>query len=88
MKSAINNKKDRVSAAKNGESFPSKSLIEAFAHFLEGHPPERFSHNLTSLLLEFMTYDEALELPYLQDLAFDLKGLFELLDLAEKELEN
>lgn len=66
----------------------SKAMQEAVSNFLQGHPPERLSHNLTSLLLEFMANEGAIDSSYLQDLAFDLQGLFEFLDFAEREKRN
>lgn len=72
---------------RSGEIKLNKSLKEAFINFLEGHPPDRLSGNLTRLLLEFMAYEKDIESPYLQDLAFDLQGLFDLLDAAKKEIK-
>lgn len=79
--------KRRTTAIKVKKSPLSKAMKDAFILFLERHPPNRVSHNLTSLLLEFISIRETSDLPYLQDLAFDLQGLFELLDLAERETD-
>lgn len=57
-------------------------LQEAFLTFLENHPPKPFSHNLRNMLLQFLQYDGATEVLYLQDLLFDLEGLFGLLEDA------
>ena len=62
-----------------------KQLLEEFEKFLEYHPAGRLSRNLRRLILEFMMYDGSLEACYLKDLLFDLEGLFELLDTAEKQ---
>ncbi len=59
-------------------------LIEEFKYFTEYHPTERFSQNLRKMLIEFLLYDGATEAVYLNDLLFDLEGLFHLLD----EIQN
>lgn len=61
------------------------SVDEAFIRFIEAHPVQRLSNNLRNMLIEFMIREESLECEYLQDLLFDLRGLFELLDIIEKE---
>jgi hypothetical protein len=60
---------------------------EAVVHFREYHPIDRFSRNLRTLLLEFLMYDGAIEANYLQDLLYDIQGLFELLEVIELENE-
>jgi hypothetical protein len=60
---------------------------EAVVHFREYHPVDRFSRNLRTLLLEFLMYDGAIEANYLQDLLYDIQGLFELLEVIELENE-
>jgi hypothetical protein len=59
-------------------------LIEEFKYFIEYHPTERFIRNLRKMLIEFLLYDGATEAVYLNDLLFDLEGLFHLLD----EIQN
>ena len=63
----------------------SPELAEAFIRFIEYHPAKRFDKNLRKLLLEFLQYDGAVEAGYLNDLLFDLEGLFELLDAIQSE---
>ena len=63
----------------------SPELTEAFVRFIEYHPAKRFDKNLRKLLLEFLQYDGAIEAGYLNDLLFDLEGLFELLDTIQSE---
>lgn len=60
-------------------------LQEAFVRFLEYHPAKRLSVNLRSWLLEFLMYDGSAEAEYLRHLVTDLSGLFELLEVAQKE---
>jgi len=60
---------------------------EAVVHFREYHPVDRFSRNLRTLLIEFLMYDGAIEANYLQDLLYDIQGLFELLEVIELETE-
>ncbi|MEJ0057617.1 MAG: hypothetical protein WDN75_19410 [Bacteroidota bacterium] len=38
-----------------------------------------------SVLLEFLIYDGAIEANYLNDLLYDLNGLFELLEAAQQK---
>jgi len=60
-------------------------LQAAFLRFLEYHPAKRFSVNLRSWLLEFLMYDGSPEAEYLKDLAIDLDGFFELLEVVQEE---
>jgi hypothetical protein len=60
---------------------------EAVVHFREYHPVDRFSRNLRTLLIEFLMYDGAIEANYLQDLLYDIQGLFELLEVIALENE-
>jgi len=68
----------------------SPELTEALVRFIEYHPAKRFDRNLRKLLLEFLQYEGATEGDYLNDLLFDLEGLFNLLDTiqAEKPVDN
>src|SRR5258705_10839152 len=64
------------------------SIVQgAVVHFRECHPVDRFSRNLRTLLIEFLMYDGAIEANYLQDLLYDIQGLFELLEVMEFENE-
>jgi len=60
---------------------------DAVVRFREYHPVDRFSRNLRTLLIEFLMYDGAIEANYLQDLLYDIQGLFELLEVMEFENE-
>jgi len=57
---------------------------EAIIHFREYHQVHRFSRNLRTMLVEFLMYDGAIEASYLQDLLYDIQGLFDLLDVMEQ----
>lgn len=66
----------------------SKELREGFVRFIEYHPATRLSLNLRKMILEFLQYDGAIEAGYLNDLLFDLEGLFELLDTIQSSGET
>ncbi|MEJ0057613.1 MAG: hypothetical protein WDN75_19390 [Bacteroidota bacterium] len=63
----------------------SQEITEKLIHFIEHHPPRRFTTTLRRMLLEFLMYDGAIEASYLNDLLYDLDGLFELLEAAQRE---
>lgn len=63
----------------------SPTLHEDFLRFIEYHPASRFSKNLRNMLLELLQFDGAIEAGYLEDLLYDLEGLFALLDAIEAE---
>jgi hypothetical protein len=65
-----------------------KAIQEALIQFREYHPVSRLSRNLRTLLIEFLMYDGAIEADYLQDLLYDLQGLFELLETIQVESER
>lgn len=72
--------------SKSKEAFAiSPTLQEEFLRFIEYHPASRFSKHLRSMLLEFLQFDGAIEAGYLNDLLYDIEGLFSLLDVIEKE---
>lgn len=72
--------------SKSKEAFAlSPTLQEEFLRFIEYHPAGRFSKNLRNMLLEFLQFDGAIEAGYLNDLIYDLEGLFALLDVIEAE---
>lgn len=64
-----------------------ENLLEALNHFIEFHPPERMSRNLRKMLVEFLQYQGATEAVYLNDLLYDLEGLFHVLDVASDARE-
>lgn len=63
----------------------SPQLQEEIIRFMESHPPKRVSKNIRSMLMEFLMKDGAVESEYLNDLLYDLEGLFEMLDVMEGE---
>ena len=63
----------------------SSALQEEFLRFVEYHPPRRLNRNLRKMLLEHLMHEDSLEDLYLQDLLYDLQGLFELFDAVELE---
>lgn len=72
--------------SKSKEAFAlSPTLQEDFLRFIEYHPPGRFSKNLRNMLLEFLQFDGAIEAGYLNNLLYDIEGLFSLLDVIEQE---
>jgi len=58
---------------------------DEFMRFIEYHPAKRLSLNLRKMLLEFLQFDGSIEASYLQDLLYDLDGLFDLLELVQSE---
>lgn len=71
---------------KSKEAFSlSPTLLEEFLRFVEYHPASRFSKNLRNMLIEFLQFDGAIEAGYLNDLLYDLEGLFALLDTIEAD---
>ena len=71
-------------SGKEQKAILSNILQEAFLRFLEDHPANRISKNLRRMLIEYLMHDGATEAIYLQDLLWDLDGLFALLDAAEE----
>ena len=59
------------------------AVLEEFSRFREFHPAKRFSVNLRTMLIEFLMYEGAIEARYMQDLLYDLQGLFELLEAIQ-----
>ncbi len=80
-------KKRKIKRSKKVEPIPSDLLKEEIIRFMEYHPARRFSKNLRNLLLEFLQFDGAMEAGYLNDLLYDLEGLFTLLDAIQAEAE-
>ncbi len=66
----------------------SKLVEEEFIRFREYHSPKRFSKNLRNLLIDFLMFEGAIESNYLQDLLYDMQGLFELLEAIQSESEE
>jgi hypothetical protein len=64
-----------------------QKLKTDFLNFLETHPPDRFSNNLRSMVLDYLRYElQAGTMPlYLDDFLWSLNDLFDLLDTAAKE---
>lgn len=65
----------------------SKAVKDELVRFKESHPVRRFSRNLRTMLIEFLMYEGAIEASYLQDLLYDLQGLFDLLEVIQLENE-
>jgi hypothetical protein len=82
-----NNERYKKRAAERGPVL-SKTLEDEFLRFLEYHPAGRFTRNLRKMLLEFLMTHGADEGLYLNDLLYDLEGLFELLDCIETEMKD
>lgn len=60
-------------------------LLDELIRFQNAHPPARLSKNLRIMLLEFLQTEGAIESMYLDDLLYDLQGLFDLLDILQSE---
>ena len=80
-------KKSRKALIARKKPIAGKAVQEEFMRFREYHPVNRFSRNLRAMLIEFLMYDGAIEASYLQDLLYDLQGLFELLDVIQLQNE-
>lgn len=65
----------------------SPALTGEVLRFIEYHPAKRFDKNLRKLLIEFLQFDGAMEAGYLDDLLYDLEGLYTLLDAIQAEAE-
>lgn len=63
----------------------STNVAEELMRFAEYHPAARFKKNMRKMLLEFLMSEGGVEKIYLNDLLYDLEGLFELLDVIEEE---
>lgn len=66
----------------------SKGITEEVIRFIEYHPVKRFERNLRKLLIEFLQCGGAVEAAYLDDLLYDLEGLFTLLDAIQDDSEG
>jgi hypothetical protein len=77
----------RKTAAKVRRGFDT-TLAEELDRFIEYHPARRLSRNLRKMLMEFLTYEGATEARYLQDLLYDLQGLFEFLESIQQRQES
>ncbi len=64
-----------------------KAVQEELVRFTEYHPVSRLARNLRTMLIEFLMYEGAIEANYLQDLLYDLQGLFDLLEVIQLENE-
>lgn len=74
-------------AAKKKLPSLSPALTDEVLRFIEYHPAKRFDKNLRKLLIEFLQFDGAMEAGYLDDLLYDLEGLYTLLDAIQAEAE-
>ena len=83
-----NQRKSKLRIRTQKKSILSKVVGEELIRFKEYHPVERFSRNLRNLLIEFLMYEGAIEASYLQDLLYDLQGLFDLLEVIQSENET
>lgn len=63
----------------------SPELTDEVRRFIEYHPAKRFDKNLRKMLIEFLQFDGAVEAVYLNDLLYDLEGLFTLLDAIQED---
>jgi hypothetical protein len=63
-------------------------IADELARFIEYHPAKRVSQNLRKMLMEFLTYEGATEVGYLQDLLYDLQGMFEFLEAIQQLQES
>lgn len=63
----------------------SKALKQGVINFSEYYSAKRLSKNLRNMLLESLMQEGATEIYYLQDLLFDMQGLFDLLEVIEAE---
>jgi hypothetical protein len=66
----------------------SPALTDEVLRFIEYHPARRFDKNLRKMILEFLQFDGAMEAGYLNDLLYDLEGLFTLLDAIQEDSET
>jgi len=81
--SSIKQRTLKLSKAKMGRH--GNAALEEFSRFREFHPARRFSVNLRTMLIEFLMYEGAIEARYMQDLLYDLQGLFDLLEAIQLE---
>jgi hypothetical protein len=75
-------------ATKNKLPSLSPALTDKVLRFIEYHPAKRFDKNLRKMLIEFLQFDGAVEAMYLNDLLYDLEGLFTLLDAIQEDGES
>ena len=71
---------------KNKSNLPLK-LQTQVDWFFEVVPPGRLSRNLRTLLMNYLSLDQDAHGMNIQDLYVDMIWLFELLDIAEDELQ-
>ncbi len=83
-------KRRKIQAAAEKKPVIGRALQKELLHFTEYHPVNRISRNLRTMLIEFLMYEGAIEANYLQDLLYDLQGLFELFEaiLRDREVEG
>lgn len=66
-------------------SMVKSDIVEELMRFMEYHPAARVKKNMRKMLLEFLMSEGGVEKIYLNDLLYDVEGLFELLDVIEEE---
>lgn len=81
-------KRSRSQKAGKKKKRPDSRIETAVMDFVQYHPVRRLSTNLRAMLIDFLMTDGATEAGYLQDLLYDLGGLFELLDVLESECKT
>lgn len=80
----------QISTSMRNDKRPSlsNSITTEVIRFIEYHPAKRFERNLRKLIIEFLQCQGAPETPYLNDLLYDLEGLFVLLDAIQDDGEE
>ena len=72
---------------KSGDLIVNSEAKRLLQLFVEQHPPQRLSMNLRKMLLHSHMSEGGLENGFLDDLLYDLEGLFDLLDEIQFNLE-
>jgi len=80
-------KRRKMQAVAEKKPVVGKALQRELLQFAEYHPVNRISRNLRTMLIDFLMYDGAIETSYLQDLLYDLQGLFELFEAIQLDSE-
>jgi hypothetical protein len=78
-------KKRPKSSVKKSTRALSPELQDAFAHFLDCHPPKFFSRNLRNVLVEVVANHQGNYPLYLNSFLLSMEMFFEVLDTAEDE---
>ena len=72
---------------KTGDLIVNSEAKRLLQFFVEQHPPLRLSMNLRRMLLHSLMSEGGLENAFLEDLLYDLEGLFDLIDEIQFNLE-